>query len=310
MTSLTYINNKIVKTTEAQIPITSLAFTLGGSVFEALRANWNSKGNFYYLPNIKKNIDRLFDSLKILRMTISESQEELLKIITDLIDTWGENTDAYIRITAYISNSSSSGSVYLPSDVNTKIAVTITEKKWENSITQSIKCQISTWQRISDTSMPPRVKSAANYENTRLAGQEARLNGFDNAIMLNNNGKISEAAESAIFFTDKNNDLITPTLQSDVLNSINRQSIMHIWNELTGKNVIERIVDRTELYLSSEIFLVNTARLIRPVISLDHIQIGNGNVGKNTTKISNLYDKCLRGDKSFFENTSLKIKGR
>lgn len=308
MTSLTYINQKIINTEEAKIPITSLAFTLGGSVFEALRANWNPNKEFYYLPNIKKNINRLFDSMKILRMTIAESKEDLLKIIISLIKEWGENTDAYIRVTAYISDSSSSGSVYLPSEVNTKIAVTITEKSWEHSITQSIKCQTSTWQRISDSSMPPRVKSAANYENTRLAGQEARLNGFDNAIMMNNFGKISEAAESAIFFIDKNNKLITPSLQSDVLDSINRQAIMYIWKKMTGEKVIERIVDRSELYLAEEMFLINTAKLIRPVTSLDHIQIGNGSIGIQTREIANIYNKSLRGDNDFFNDSSIRIK--
>lgn len=306
---LTFIEDKVIPTGEATIPVTSLAFTLSGSVFEALRVNWNEEKGQYYLPNVDKNVRRLFNSMKILKMTPSFSKEYLLESLFKLIKEWDQHTDAYVRITAYIFDFSHNGSVFNPTEVTTKLAINISDRPWKTSLNSPITCQVSSWTRISDNCLPPRVKSASNYENTRLAGHDAIQNGFDNAILLNSMGKVSEAAESAIFIVDENGLLITPSLQSDVLDSINRSSIIKMYELMTGVQVEERIVDRTELYLASEVFICNTAKLIRPVVGIDHIQIGQGSTGCVTKKIADEYDLVLRGKNKLFDDDSRLLGG-
>lgn len=305
--SITFINNSYIETKNASIPVTSLSFTLGASVFEAIRVNWNEKRKCYFIINFDLHIRRLYNSLKILRMDITYTSEDIKNIVTQLVKKWALKSDGYIRITAYIKDSSLNGSVYHPNDVHTDLTITINEKKWNNSLSSPIKCCVSSWTRINDNSMPPRVKSAANYENTRLAGQEAILNGYDNAILLNNLGKVSEAAESVLFLIDENNNLVTPNLESDILNSINRRNIIKLWNEKYDKSVIEKFVDRTELYLAKEIFICNTAKLIRPVIEVDKIVIGEGEIGVYTKRIATFYDDILRGNDIEFHDNSLVI---
>ena len=303
--NLAFINGEIIDIKEAKVPITCLAFTLGGSVFEAVRVNYNSDKKGYYACNIIKHVDRLFDSLKIMRMKINYSKDDVIKIIERLVIKWNKKTNGYIRITAYIKDNATNGSVYDPNSVSTDLCITIVDKPLNFSKEEGIKCCISSWNRISDNCIPPRVKSACNYENTRLAGHEAIINGYQNSILLNNYGKVSEAAESAIFLIDKNDILVTPSTTSDILNSINRLTIIKIWKKLYSKDVIERVVDRTELYISKEVFICNTAKLIRPVISIDNIDIGNGKVGEITKKIIDTYKETILGNNDIAKDYSI-----
>ncbi|WP_171332755.1 aminotransferase class IV [Enterococcus cecorum] len=301
----TLIENKIVKTEDARISASCLGFTLAASVFEAIRVNWNRDREEYYIPNFKLHLKRFFTSLKIMRMDIDKNKEEIENMVTELIRYWNEKTDGYIRITGYISSGSKTGSVYNPEDVRTDVIISIKNSPWSDSYTSDVRCCVSSWRRIDDNTIPPRVKSAANYENTRLAGQDAVLNGFDNAILLNSRGKVSEAAESTLFIVDDNNNLITPTLQDDILESLNRLTICKIWKDLTGRNVIERSIDRTELYVAKEAFLCNTAKMIRNIVSIDNYTLSNSST--TVRNIANKFNIVVRGNNILLNDTSLVI---
>lgn len=304
---LAYINDSIVKVEEASVPVNCLAFTLGGSVFEAIRVFWNSQKKSYYVFNAKKHVRRLFDSLKVMRMHWKYTEEDILNIIEKIVTEWDQKENGYIRITAYIGEPAPGGSVYDPNLVETKLCVTIVSKENDITLKEGINCCVSSWTRISDNCTPPRVKSACNYENTRLAGHEAKLNGYDNAVLLNKEGKVSEAAESAIFYIDREGRLVTPVTTSDILESINREMILSIWKDLYGVDAIEKVVDRTELYLAKEMFICNTAKMIRPVLSLDKIAIGNGEIGEITRKISERYQEIVMGYDENYNNNCIII---
>lgn len=304
---IAYINKKIIPLENAKIPITSLAFTLGASVFEAVRVYWNKSKRTYYIFNLRKHIQRLFCSLQIMRMKINYKESEIIQIITQLVKQWNKKTNGYIRVTAYIENFSHSGSVYDPETVTTKLCVTIVENNLSLEMKDSITCCISSWTRINDNSIPPRVKSACNYENTRLAGHEAILNGYDNAILINVHGKVSEAAESSIFFVDQHNFLVTPSITSDILASITRELILEIAEKELKIQCIERMVDRTELYCAKEVFICNTAKLIRPVKGIDQIDINNGNIGKITQDIITEFRKIIIGNNEKYLGDSILV---
>ena len=257
--NLVWINNKIKDFNTATVPANCLGFLLGASVFEAVRVNWNAEKQTYCVYNVEKHVKRLFDSMKIMRMMPNFNHEFVKGIVFKLVKEWDQKMDGYIRITSFIDSFSPGSSVYDPNCVHTSLMVSIVDSPVvQDNI--DISCCISSWKRISDNAMPPRVKSACNYENTRLAGFEAKLNGFDNAIFINESGKVSEAAESALFLFDSSGMLVTPTVNSDILCSINRELIKQIWECCFHGTCIERTIDRTELYLASEVFLCNTAK--------------------------------------------------
>lgn len=299
---IVFLDDKFVNWEDAKIHIASLGFTLGASVFEACRVNWNKGKNAFCIFRLRDHINRLFCSLKILRMSINYSKRDIENIVCELIKKWSAKQHGYIRITVYVSDPAPGSSVYCPNDVHTNLCITLTENEWPKEIFNGIHCCISSWTRISDNCMPPRVKSACNYENTRLAGHEAKLNGYDNAILLNQAGKVSEAAESAIFFIDTNQNLITPDVNSDILCSITRDTVMQIWKSIFKKQPIEKCVDRTELYLAEEVFLCNTAKLIRPVLSIDKINISKGIIGEMTKAVRDDFFNVIIGNNESFSD--------
>ena len=300
--NLIWINSQIRELDTATVPANCLGFLLGASVFEAVRVNWNSEKRSYCINNVKLHIKRLFESMKIMRM-VPEFDEALVEnAIINLIRTWNQRCDGYIRITAYIDSPSPGSSVYHPDKVHTNLMISIVDSELPQ-VNKNISCCVSSWQRIADNVIPPRVKSACNYENTRLAGFEAILNGYDNAIFINELGKVSEAAESTLYLIDNDGTLITPTTTSDILCSINRKLIIQIWRDL-GRKIVERAVDRTELYTAKEVFICNTAKLIRSVIDIDRITIGNATHPQTDLLMKELLE-VIRGNNTRYLNNSI-----
>lgn len=297
-----FLNSKIVPWEDANIHVSSLAFTLGASVFEACRVNWNSQQNIYCIFRLHDHIDRLFDSMKILRMKLQYSKAEIVEIIRYMVTNWNEKKNGYLRITVYIDSPSIGSSIFNPYDVHSDLCITLSDSAYPKEMNDGIQCCISSWTRIQDNSMPPRVKSACNYQNTRLAGYEAVLNGYQNAILLNNRGKISEAGESTVFLLSKNGTLITPGINSDILMSITRDTVIKLWKRKLGEVVEERDVDRSELYIAEEVFITNTAKLIRPVLEIDRIKIHNGEVGEKTKLLQEMYINSITGIDPYFIN--------
>lgn len=299
-----FFDNKIIPEEKAFISITSPAFKFGASIFEAMRS-FSLDGINHVIPNFNLHITRLKNSLKILKYYFEIDEDKIKNIISVLIKKNNIKYNSYIRITLYCDGCVKS-SIFKGEEVEMKMCITVTDNKVPEMKHNIINCCISSWRRINDNCMPPRVKSACNYENTRIAGVEALENGYDNAILLNEFGKISEAAESSIFFI-KDNEIVTPDINSDILESINRKTILEICDKYLSLHCIERVVSRTELYTADEIFLCNTAQLIRPVKCIDNIIIGDGEIGKLTNMIIDFYENALYGKLEIFKKYNCKI---
>jgi branched-chain amino acid aminotransferase len=153
---------------------------------------------------------------------------------------------------------------------------------------------VSSWARISDNVMPPRVKASSNYLNSRLASEEAKRNGYDTALILTPSGKVAEAPGACLMIV-RDRKIITPSVTSGILESITRATIIQLCREVLGIEVIEREVDRTELYVASEAFLCGTGAEITPIASVDRFTLGDGGVGPLTQPIENLYHVLARG---------------
>jgi len=166
---------------------------------------------------------------------------------------------------------------------------------------------ISSWRKNTEDTSPPRIKTTGNYFNGRLAGLEAIRNGYDGSIILNNYGCISEGPAGCIFIV-REGEIITPSVSSGILESITRDTIIQLAKDELGKNVVQRSIGRTELYLAEEVFYCGTAMEIIPIISIDNKKIGLGSPGNITKKIQQIYDNIVFGREEKYMNWLTPVK--
>jgi len=159
---------------------------------------------------------------------------------------------------------------------------------------KAMSAKVSSWRRISEDVMPPRVKNLSNYRNGQLARQETAADGYDTAIILNSHGKVSEGPGACDMFI-RDGKLITPDLTSGILESITRDALLTLAREVLGIPVEERVVDRTELYVADEVFFCGTAAEISPIISVDKYTVGDGAIGPVTRELERVFEATLRG---------------
>lgn len=157
-----------------------------------------------------------------------------------------------------------------------------------------IDCAVSSWTRISDNATPPRVKCAANYVNGRLALLQAKADGYDSVIILNPNGKVSEAPGACLFIV-RDGVPATPAATQGILESITRRTLVQLFDETLGLRAQEREIDRTELYCAEEMFICGTGYQVLPVVSIDRLKVGDGQIGPLTAKLAESYVSMTRG---------------
>ena len=281
---------------ESELTISLLSPTsqFGLNVFEGIRCYKNK--DHMLLFRLKDHIDRLYNSANQIGLRIKESKDELKKIIISLIKKNNFSSDIILRVILYVDQKGSWSQNYdgeilvIPKEYNRAY-----EKK------KSLNLYLSKWERINENSMPPTIKCGANYINSRLAHLDAVKNGFDTALLINNNGTISEST-GACFFGIKNNKLITPPISSSILDSITRKTIIQISKELLNINTEIREVKLEEIELFEEIFLCGTSIEIFPVAKINKIQIGNNEAGILTSKLQEIYFSLVRGSHKNYNN--------
>ena len=281
---------------EATIHITGMAWASLSAVFEGIRGYWNEEEQELYVFRLQSHLDRLFNSMKLVRMSAPYSQDELVSAIIDLLRANRAREDTYIMPVAYFSGDVAG---YRAAHEQPG-AVFVTARPGASNLdgNRGSHCCVSSWTRISDNVLPPRAKMLSNYENSRLVSTEARINGYDAGIILNPQGKVSEGSYACIFIV-RDGVAITPGVTSGILESITRETVIQLFSERLGVPVVEREVDRTELYIADEVFLCGTYAEIEPVVSVDRHAVGSGRPGPLTRKVRRLYKDLVRGkDKS------------
>ena len=281
---------------ESELTISLLSPTsqFGLNVFEGIRCYKNK--DHMLLFRLNDHIDRLYNSANQIGVRIKESKDELKKIIISLIKKNNFSSDIILRVILYVDQKGSWSQNYdgeilvIPKEYNRAY-----EKK------KSLNLYLSKWERINENSMPPTIKCGANYINSRLAHLDAVKNGFDTALLINNNGTISEST-GACFFGIKNNKLITPPISSSILDSITRKTIIQISKELLNINTEIREVKLEEIELFEEIFLCGTSIEIFPVAKINKKQIGNNEAGILTSKLQKIYFSLVKGGHKNYNN--------
>ena len=284
------MNGKLMPYADAQIHPLSLAVTYATTVFEGLRAYYMPETKEFALFRLDDHIKRLQAGMKVMRFDQTYETEYFRKCLSDLIKANKPDSDVYIRLLVYIEGQ---GLLATTGPVGfTAAAMPRSKPKFAET---GMSLGVSSWRRLSDNASPPRIKATANYHNARLAVHQAKADGYDGALMLTPDGYVSEAP-IACFFMVRDGALTTPSCSSNILESITRDTIITRYKELTGLKVVQRSIDRSELYFAEEAFLCGTGQEIIPVTSIDQFEVGDGSVGPLTQRISRDYFDLVRGN--------------
>lgn len=285
-------NGDIVEWDKATVHVSEMEWIGVSAVFEGIKAYRNPEEDKAYVFRLDEHMRRFDDSIRLMGMEAEWKAPALSEAVLELLRANGVKDDTYIRPFAY--RGRGGRSFRSQSDSETSILINTHPFTSALKTGRAIKVGVSSWTRISDNVMPPRVKAVANYRNSQLAWQEASAHGYDDALILNERHKVAEAPGACVMLV-KRGRVITPPITGGVLESITRYSLLQMFNEQLNTPTEEREVDRTEVYLADEVFLCGTGAEVTPVVAVDRYQIGDGNIGPITGRMIDLYHDVVRG---------------
>lgn len=288
---LIWFNGEIVNVNEAKINVLSPTAQFGLNVFEGIRCYWNEDKQQLFAFRLEDHLARLERSRKLLQMEDKYSLPEMRRAFLDVVRANDYREDIAVRQTLFVEGF---GSWSSPSPVGMFISPIPKAKTNPEYNKKGLHCCVSSWRRIGDNTLSPRIKCGANYINSRMAQLEALKNGYDTALFLNGEGRVSEGPGSCLFMV-KGGVLFTPLLTDSVLESITRDTVIRIARDVLGVPVMERSIDRTELYTCDEAFLCGSAMEITPIFSVDRYPITDGE-GALTTQIHTQYLDIVTGN--------------
>jgi branched-chain amino acid aminotransferase len=290
--SWVFLDGELCRYHEAYLPPMTHALHYGTACFEGIRAYWNPSHNQLYLLQAEAHYARLRRSAAILRLDVPHTNAELIATTLEILRRNDSRTDTYIRPLVFIS--SEEIGVRLHGLQRSFLIYTAPMGEYI-AIEGGIRCMTSSWRRVSDQAIPARAKITGSYVNSALAKSEAIENGYDEAIMLTHDGHVSEGSAENLFMV-RDGVVITPAVTEDILEGITRNLLIGLVRDDLGLEVVERAIDRTELYGCDELFLCGTGAQVSPVAEVDHRTIGSGRVGPITRRLQELYFRSVRGD--------------
>lgn len=292
-----FFNEQFVEAEKAMISVKTNSLHYGTAIFEGIRAYWNEEKKDLFLLFGQEHYTRLIRNAKSMFMNIGYTPEELVDITLELLRKNNIKEDVYIRPLVYFSDLA-----LTPKLIGYNATITIYTYKFGKYLDTSkgIRVQTSSWVRNDDNSIPSRWKVAGGYVNSALAKTEAILSGFDEAVMLNSAGYVSEGSGENIFIV-RNGKIITPEYSDHILEGITRNAVKQLANDL-GIPFEERKIARSELYAADEIFMTGTAAEVTPVIEIDHRKVSNGEIGNITKLIQENYFNAVRGNDNKYRN--------
>lgn len=283
------LNGQLVEYEHARVHVLSTAFKYGAIVFEGLRAYWNDARQELYGFRLDDHLRRLVMSMKISRIPGDHDVVAYREALLDLIRANDLREDLHMRVQAFVDTDD--GGLASSEPVSISMAAMPMGRYFRSD---GLHVCVSSWTRISDNSMPPRVKAVPNYQNSRLALLQARIDGYEDAILLSSDGKVTEGPGYSIFMV-RDGQLCTPPVTAGILESITRDSVIRLATAKAGITVQEREIDRTELYVADELFFCGSAAEVTPVLSVDRHAVGDGTPGACTRRLRELYLEAARG---------------
>ncbi|MBV8194677.1 MAG: branched-chain amino acid transaminase [Candidatus Dormibacteraeota bacterium] len=281
---------------DAKIGLLTHGLNYGTGIFEGIRAYWNEQHEQLFAMRMPEHFERFHDNARALQMKIPYSVQELCDISRELLRRNAFRVDAYVRPLCFKSAEIIGVKLH---DVPDAIGI-VTTAMGNYVGVEGIRCMVSSWRRIDDTMAPVRTKCTGLYVNSALAKSEALEGGFDEAILLTHDGHVSEGSGENVFIV-RRGEIFTPPPSDNILEGITRSTVIHLAREEMGLEVVERSIDRTELYMADEVFLVGTGAQVAPVIDVDRRRVGDGEPGPLTLRMQEIYLKAVRGGNPKYE---------
>jgi branched-chain amino acid aminotransferase len=289
-----FFRKQFMPLAEAKIGILTHALHYGTACFEGIRGNWNDDQEQLFLFRVKDHYERMCKGCRILKIELPYSVDELCQLTVNVVERSGYREDVYIRPLAYKSSESIGVRLH---DLDDDFLIVVATLPAYLDADKGVRCCTSSWRRVDDTTIPARGKITGSYVNSALAKTEANELGFDEAILLNHDGHVSEGSGENIFLV-LGGRLVTPPSSDNILMGITRDTVIQLARNELGIETAERQVDRSELYIAEEAFFTGTAAHVSPIIEVDNRLIGNGGIGKLTKELQRLYFGVIKGKNS------------
>jgi branched-chain amino acid aminotransferase len=285
-----YFQGSIVPFDEAKVSIGTHALNYGTACFEGIRGYWNPDHQETYLLKLAEHYQRFLKSSALLKIKLDETVEQLCELTREVVRRDGYRTDVYVRPLAYKASAMIKVDLHSPEDAVAIFAMPM----GPYARTDGLRVTISSWRRVSDNSIPARAKITGAYINTALATEDANAAGYDDCLMLTEDGHIAEGS-AANFFMIQGKTLVTPPVTDDILVGITRAAVMQLAADVE-LDVVERSVDRTEVYQADEAFLCGTGVQVAPIVEVDGRAVGTGRPGPITLRLQEAYFRAVRGN--------------
>jgi branched-chain amino acid aminotransferase len=286
-----YFQGKIVPYAEAKVGVLTHALNYGTAAFAGIRAYWNGEEKQLFIFRPLDHYRRFLNSAKMLCMDFEHTPESLTQVTLDLLRLDGYQEDIYIRPLAYKADEGIGVKLHGLRDEISIVALPYGSYLAKDT---DVHATISSWRRVDDNVIPARGKIAGAYANSALAKTDAIRAGFDEALVLNQDGHLSEGSAMNIFMV-RDGILITPPITDNILEGITRRSIIELAKNELGLTTLERSIDRTEVYLCEELFMTGTAVQLTPITKVDHRPVGTGTLGPITAQLRELFHEVIRG---------------
>jgi len=286
-----YFQGKIVPIEDAKISVMTHALHYGTGAFGGLRGYWNDEEEQLYVFRPLDHFKRMLDSGRLLLMDLPYTPESMLEILLELLRKEAYRTNVYIRPLIYKSSAGIGVRLH-----NLEADFTMFALPFGSYIPneEGSRVTFSSWRRIDDNSIPARGKITGAYANSALIKTDAALSGFDEALVLNEDGHIAEGSAEN-FFMIRNGEVITPPIYSNILEGITRRTVIRLLCDDMGLRVVERPIDRTEVFLADEAFFCGTGVQIVAIAEIDHRPVGAGKLGPAVAQLRQLYFDLVRG---------------
>jgi len=286
-----YFRGEIVPYSEARVGVLTHGLNYGTAVFGGTRAYWNEAEEQLYVFRPRDHFRRFLDSTKIMRMAFDHTPESLTRLTIEVLRAENYRCDVYIRPLAFKSDEIIGVKLH---DLHDELSIVAFPFERYLANETDAHVTVSSWRRVDDNMIPARGKISGAYANSALIKTDAVLAGFDEALVLTQEGHVSEGSAMNVFMV-KADTVITPPITENILEGITRRTAIELVREELGRPVVERPIDRTEVYLCDEFFITGTAAQITAVTRIDHRPVGAGDMGPITTRLRELYQDVVRG---------------
>jgi branched-chain amino acid aminotransferase len=292
MPNYAFFRGRVVPYSEAKVGVLNHTLNYGTGVFGGLRGYWNPEEEQMFVFRPQDHYKRLLQSSRMLCFELPYTLQDLIDVTLELLRTEGYREDCYIRPLAFLTDEVIGVRLH---NMTSELSIVAIPFGLYVRRDEGAHVTISSWRRIDDNSIPARGKIAGAYVNSAFIKTEAERAGFDEAIVLNADGHVSEGSAANVFIV-RDGRAITPPVSDNILEGIVRRSVIELLRQELGVEVEERTIDRTELFIAEEAFFTGTGVQVAAITQVNHRPIGTGEMGPVTSNLRNLFFKVVRGN--------------